>query len=412
MSIAQPRTTTQARPNEFLAPPEPGLTAADLFARAHAMIPGLRATQAETEAAGRLLESTNQEFLDAGFYRIVQPRRFGGYEFGLDSYVRVMMEIARGCPSSAWVLALVSGHPIMLADFAERAQIEAYGESGDYRCPSVGTPVPVKRESGGFRVSGGWDYASGCDVSTHVMVSGLIPQEDGSFSARLMLVDRKDFTIVDNWRMIGMQGTGSRRVVIDDIIVPEYRTAPMTMWQAPGKGAVHGNPMYNGRKGSFFLIELGAVVVGTVKGALDLYEEICRTKKMRFSPKMFLFESHEFQQYYGDAQAKLDAAEALLLKVTEQYVAACTADPVTGGSFSEETDRRLFAAAQEACRLAWDALEIIFSTAGTSVGTKDSPLARIYRDASVQKTHFVQQHSRTAVNAARLHFGLPPLTPF
>jgi len=339
MSIAQPRATTQARPTEFLAPPEPGLTPADLLARAKAMIPVLRARQAETEAAGRLLESTNHEFLDAGFYRIVQPRRFGGYEFGLDSYVRVMMEIARGCPSSAWVLALVSGHPIMLADFAELGQLEAYGEHGDYRCPSVGSPVPVKREPGGFRVSGGWDYASGCDVSTHVMVSGLIPEEDGRFTARLMLVDRKDFTIVDNWRMIGMQGTGSRRVVIDDIFVPEYRTAPMTMWQAPGKGAVHSNPMYNGRKGSFFLIELGAVVIGTAKGALDLYEEICRTKKMRFSPKMFLFESHEFQQYYGGAQSKLDAAEALLLKVTEQYIDACAADPVTGGDFSEETDR-------------------------------------------------------------------------
>jgi 3-hydroxy-9,10-secoandrosta-1,3,5(10)-triene-9,17-dione monooxygenase len=127
---------------------------------------------------------------------------------------------------------------------------------------------------------------------------------------------------------------------------------------------------------------------------------------------MFLFESHEFQQYYGDAQTKIDAAEALLLKVTEQYIEACTKDPVTGGSFSEETDRRLFAAAQVACQLVWDALEIIFTTAGTSVGARDSMLARIYRDASVQKTHFVQQHSRTRVNAARLHFGLPQLTPF
>jgi 3-hydroxy-9,10-secoandrosta-1,3,5(10)-triene-9,17-dione monooxygenase len=108
----------------------------------------------------------------------------------------------------------------------------------------------------------------------------------------------------------------------------------------------------------------------------------------------------------------LDAAEALLLKVTERYVEACSADPITGGDFSEETDRRLFAAAQEACKMAWDALEIIFTTAGTSIGQRDSMLARIYRDASVQKTHFVQQRSRTAVNAARLHFGLSPLTPF
>lgn len=394
-----------------LYPPEPELTPDDMLARARAMIPTLRARQAETEGAGRLLDATNKAFLEAGFYRIVQPRRFGGYEFSLNTYVSVMIEIARGCPSSGWVLALVSGHPIMLADFDVRAQEEAYGSEGDYRCPSVGSPLPVKRERGGFRLSGAWDYVSGCDISTHVMVSGLVPEDDGNFVARLMLVDRKDVTIVDNWRMIGMQGTGSRRVVIDDVLVPEYRTAPMSMWQAAA-GATHANPMYNGRKGSFFLIELGAVVVGTVKGALDLYEEICRTKKMRFPPKIALYESYEFQQYYGDAQAKLDAAEALLFKVTERYVEACRADPVTGGAFSEETDRRLFATAQQACRLAWDAMEIIFTTAGTSIGASESMLARLYRDTGVQKTHFVMQHSRTATNASRLHFGLPPLTPF
>lgn len=406
MSMAEVRTKVT------LLPPEPGLTPAAMRARATAMIPTLRSRQAQTEEAGRLLDVTNQEFLDAGFYRVVQPRSFGGYEFSLPTYVQVMMEIARGCPSSAWVLALVSGHPIMLADFDVRAQIEAYGANGDYRCPSVGSPVPVKREGAGFRVSGSWDYASGCDVSTHVMVSGLCPNEDGSMTARLMLVDREDCTIVNNWRMMGMQGTGSRQVVVKDLYIPEYRTAPMAMWQAKSTNAAHANPMYSGRKGSYFLIELGAVVIGTVKGALDLYEEICRTKAMRFPPRIPLFESHEFQQYFGDAQGKIDAAEALLLKITERYVEACAADPVTGGDFSEETDRRLFVAAQEACRLAWDALEIIFTTAGTSIGAKDSMLARLYRDASVQKTHFVQQKSRTAVNAARLHFGMSPLTPF
>jgi 3-hydroxy-9,10-secoandrosta-1,3,5(10)-triene-9,17-dione monooxygenase len=405
-------STALAHTIPSLYPPEPELTPREMLARAKAMIPMLRERQMETEGAGRLLEATNEEFRKAGFFRVVQPRRFGGYEFSLSTYVSLMMEIARGCPSSGWVLALISGHPIMLADFSERAQEEAYGSDGDYRCPSVGSPIPVKRERGGFRLSGSWDYASGCDISTHAMVSGLVPEDDGSFVARLMLVDRKDYSIVDNWQMMGMQGTGSRRVVVNDVFVPEHRTAPMAMWQASGTGATHKNPMYNGRKGSFFLIELGAVVVGTVKGALDLFEEICLSKKMRFPPKIPLFESHEYQQYFGDALAKLDAAEALLLKVTENYVDACSADPITGGDFSEETDRRLFATAQQACRLAWDALDIIFATAGTSIGAKDSMLARLYRDAGVQKTHFVMQHSRTAVNAARLHFGLPSLTPF
>lgn len=394
-----------------LTAPEPQLTPAEMIARAKAMIPTLRARQAETEAAGRMLDQTNDDFIRAGFYRVVQPRRFGGYEFDLVTYAKVMMEIARGCPSSGWVLALTAGHPITLADFPEQAQIEAYGATGDYRCPSVGVPIPVTREGDSFRLTGGWDYASGCDVSTHVMVSGLTPEADGSKKARLMLVDRSDLKIVDNWGMIGMQGTGSRRVVADNVLVPEYRTAPMAVWGAAAGTRVHPNPMYNGRKAAYFALEMGAIIVGTAKGALDLYEEICLTKPVRFSPKEKLFESQEFQLYYGASQAKIDTAEAALLRAMELYTEACE-EGQAGGDFTEETDRRIFAIAQQAAQLAWAAIETIFTTAGTSIGASGSMLARCYRDAAVQKTHFVQQASRTAVNAARLHFGLSALTPF
>lgn len=401
---------TLERP-DALSVPEPDLTPAEMIARASAMIPTLRARQAQTEAAGRMLEETNADFLSAGFYRVVQPRRFGGYEFDLVTYAKVMMEIARGCPSSGWVLTLTGGHPITLADFPEQAQIEAYGASGDYRCPSVGSPIPVVREGASLRLNGGWDYASGCDVATHVMVSGLVPEADGSVKPRLILVDRDDMEIVDNWRVIGMQGTGSRRVVAKDVVVPDYRTAPMAVWGAATGTPVHANPMYNGRKGAYFALEMGAIIVGTAKGALDLYEEICRGKPMRFSPREKLFESHEFQLYFGASQAQIDTAEAALLRAMELYTEACEAGQA-GGDFSEETDRRIFAVAQQAARLSWQALETIFATAGTSVGASDSMLARYYRDAAVQKTHFVQQASRTAVNAARLHFGLPAQTPF
>lgn len=401
---------TLERPEE-LTVPEPHLTSDEMIARARAMIPTLRARQAETEAAGRMLEETNADFMRAGFYRVVQPRRFGGYEFDLVTYAKVMMEIARGCPSSGWVLTLTAGHPITLADFPEQAQIEAYGASGDYRCPSVGAPIPVVREGDTLRLNGGWDYASGCDVATHIMVSGLVPEADGSVRPRLILVDRKDLEIVDNWRVIGMQGTGSRRVVAKDVVVPAYRSAPMAVWGAATGIPVHANPMYNGRKGAYFALEMGAIIVGSAKGALDLYEDICRSKAMRFSPREKLFESHEFQLYFGASQAQIDTAEAALIRAMELYTEACRAGQ-TGGDFSEETDRRIFAIGQQAARLAWQALETIFTTAGTSVGAADSMLARYYRDAAVQKTHFVQQASRTAVNSARLHFGLPAQTPF
>src|ERR1051326_4979828 len=114
--------------------PLPELTPAQMIARACEMVPALRERQAECEALGRIPQETNDEFVSAGFYRILQPRRFGGYEFDLGTFARVMMEVSRGCPSSGWVLALTAGHAIMLsAFFQEEAQHEQNGVDSEIR---------------------------------------------------------------------------------------------------------------------------------------------------------------------------------------------------------------------------------------------------------------------------------------
>src|SRR5690349_5847554 len=106
--------------------PEPALTPRGMIARATALRPALRAQQAGCEAAGRILPETNEAFLQAGFYRALQPRRFGGYEFDLPTFAETMIEVTRGCPSSGWVLAFTAGHTHVFAKFPEQAQIEAY----------------------------------------------------------------------------------------------------------------------------------------------------------------------------------------------------------------------------------------------------------------------------------------------
>jgi 3-hydroxy-9,10-secoandrosta-1,3,5(10)-triene-9,17-dione monooxygenase len=393
--------------------PEPSLTPQEMIRRATAMRQTLRDRQEATEKAGRILEVTNDEFVKAGFYRVVQPRRFGGYEFDLLTYVKVMSEVSRGCPSSGWVLALTSGHPIILADHPEQAQIEAYGRDGEYRCPSLGSPIPVKVVPGGYLVSGFWDYASGCDIATHIMVGCLVPQEGGGAPKPvLMLVDRKDYTITDNWDMAGMQGTGSRRVSVENLFIPEHRVSPLAMWVGASGKKVHQNPMYNGRKAAFFMIEGGAVLAGTARGMLDLYEELLRNKPMRFAPKTKLMEHQEFQHYFGMCQAAVDGAEAALLKATQDYMDACAAQVERGVEFSEAEDRRIFLLVQQGARLAFEAADRIFTTAGTQVFQNKSMLGRYYRDLSCQRTHFTQQIDRTAVNFARLHLGYPALSPF
>ena len=116
--------------------PEPGLTQEQIVDRARDMVPVLRLRQEEADELGQLPDSSSREFIDAGFYRILQPRRYGGYEFDLQTFSRVAIQLARGCPSSGWAYTLTAGHAHLLAAyFSEEAQTEIAGSVGDIRVP-------------------------------------------------------------------------------------------------------------------------------------------------------------------------------------------------------------------------------------------------------------------------------------
>ena len=137
----------------------------ELVARAAAMRDTLRARQAECESLGRLPDATNDEYIQAGFFRVLQPRRFGGYELGLEAFLRIAIELSRGCPSSGWVYALTAGHAHTVTMWPERGQVDLFGD-GDFRCPFSNLPAQAVAVDGGFRVDGWWDYGSGCDTAT------------------------------------------------------------------------------------------------------------------------------------------------------------------------------------------------------------------------------------------------------
>ncbi|MDO8431884.1 MAG: hypothetical protein Q7S58_05675 [Candidatus Binatus sp.] len=397
--------------------PELDLTPAMMIERARAMRPILRERQDRCEAGGELPAATNDAFVEAGFYRTVQPRRFGGYEFDVETFLRIMIEIARGCPASGWVLALTAGHPLVMARFQESAQIETYGADGEFRGPFARSSAIATPADGGFTIQGFWDYASGCDIATHFIGSAFLDGEPGKPPRQILLLfDRKDFSIVDNWQMFGMQGTGSRRVVVEEpILVPHYRTISWDLldghrapWPIP-RGL--DNPMYHGRITSFLVGEATAVAVGIARGALDLYEDLLRTKNTPFPPFVLRADSYEFQQYFGKAHALVDTAEAALLKFGQDFVEVCARHVEDNASFSGEVERRLLIILQQCVNLCWEAVDLMFTTAGTTAARKDSKLGRHFRDLAALRTHVTLQQSRTALNFARLHLGLPPISP-
>jgi 3-hydroxy-9,10-secoandrosta-1,3,5(10)-triene-9,17-dione monooxygenase len=409
-------TLTAGRIAGEISPPEPDLTPAELLARAVALRPLLRARQAECEAAGNVPGDINAELIRGGFYRIVQPRRFGGYEFDIPAFYKVMMEIARGCSETAWVLALTAGHPLLAAFFSEDGQRDVYGPTGEFRCPAgfnpPGTAVPV---DGGYRVTGNWVSASGIDHSTHFVTMAIVKSPvPHPVPALLIMLARDEYTIVDDWHVMGMQGTGSKSVVAEDRFVPLHRTAAtrghglVTSVALPGP-RIYDNPMYFGRIGAFLIGEGASVAVGAARGTLDLYEEVLRTKTSPLPPYPARSTDPEFHQHYGRALANVVTAEAALVRAGEEFMAFTREDSDGGTPFDLAREQRLSLIGLRAIELAWEAIDLIYRTAGTSASVKHGqPIGRFYRNIAAIRTHPILQLDRVAMAAARTRFGLEP----
>jgi 3-hydroxy-9,10-secoandrosta-1,3,5(10)-triene-9,17-dione monooxygenase len=372
----------------------------------------LVANQARCEAEGRVSDEVNDALVKAGLYRIVQPRRFGGYEFDVPTFYRVMMEISRGCPETGWVLALTAGHPMLLASFPEEAQVEAYGSDGEFRCPAAFTPpgeaTPV---DGGYRVSAGWVSASGIDIGTHYIGMAMLPAktEGGPPSPIQVLLERDQFEIVDDWKVMGMQGTGSKQVRIKDVFVPQHRTVPVVGGirgaQALPAGRFYDNPMYQGRIQPFLIGEATAVAIGAARGALDLYEQSLKGKRSLFPPNLERTDDPEFQRHYGSALALISTTEAALIRAGDEFMAYAAEAASGGPAFDEARELRLTLIEQQCVRLAWEAMELIYRTAGTSASAKQgAAIGRIFRNMAVINTHPALQLDRTAIAAAKARF--------
>jgi len=382
----------------------PDLTPEELIREAQDLREWLLDEQAATEERGTYSPELHEKFKEAGFYRIVQPRHFGGYEFDAPTFSRVCMEVARGCPSTAWCLALGAGHALALAShWEESAQAWGFGPDGHFIAPHRGAPggncEPV---DGGYMVSGQWGYCSGVPYSTHFMgVTSIAPRGEGELSGlTVFLVAREDFEVQGDWggyQTLGLNGSGSHSVEVKETFVPEDRMIPFD-WLSfedtedrPGP-RIHGNPMYLGRPFTFNFGEIVGVIVGAARGALDESEQLMRTRRTPlppFGPRLY---DSEFQRQFGHALGLVESAEHLLLASQQEYMASCRrwAD---GGGFTLADDGRSCALAIQAGALAEQAMDITFSIAGSSEARAGSRMLRFYRDLKMQRTQLGGAHA-------------------
>jgi 3-hydroxy-9,10-secoandrosta-1,3,5(10)-triene-9,17-dione monooxygenase len=313
-------------------------------------------------------------------------------------------------------VTFTAGHTHPLAKFDMRAQSEVYGKAGEFRGPFVGGQnATAQQVEGGYVISGAWDYASGIDISTHFFGSAPIPgsADVGPTGALIALFDRDQYEVEHNWDMLGMRGTGSHRVVIKDQFVPDYRIAPRDILMptvVPPQNRQFENPMYVGPSSNILMAEIAAVAVGTGYAALDAYEEVLRR---RTSPRTTTIraENREFQVYFGEASALLETARAALLGCTQQFMDYCVEEVEGVAPFTQERSANIVLVEQQCCRLAGDAVNLMFRMSGTSQIKPGMPMERYWRDMATLLTHTTLAYDRNAEQISKMHFDLSTEAP-
>jgi 3-hydroxy-9,10-secoandrosta-1,3,5(10)-triene-9,17-dione monooxygenase len=397
--------------------PEPELTPEALVGRARALREHLRAEQAATEARGAYSPETHELLRAAGFYRTLLPRRFGGYEFDVSTFMKMVVEVARGCPGTGWCLCLAAGHGVQLGGlWGESAQLSVLLPDGEFAAPLRALPMGTAvRVPDGWRIDGKWDYCSGSPYSTHAMLAvRLDPEEAKGARIGLALVPRADWTLLDDWKdwAVGMRGSGSNSIEVAGAVIPdEYMVLGSLIsftdsLDTPGY-EIHGNPMYAGQPMGYLQLEITSILLGTAYAALDEYERIIRERKTMGPNPVPRYQNSDFQRHWGLASGKLLAAEAILMRMSDYYSQLCAESVQGGAGFDTEGLMTIHASTHHAINLAWEALEILFRTGGTSEsGRQGSRMERYWRDFSTARTNAGLQYETFAQSYAKHHFGI------
>ena len=368
----------------------------EMIERARALRPLLLESQAETDRLTQPPERVQQALVDNGFYKIITPKRYGGWEMGAWAFVKLTMEIGRGCPSTGWCYSLGYGHTFTAAAFfPPEAQDELFSDNGYLCAASFGYPRgAAKRVDGGYLITGDFPYGSGSPYSNYYMGETYLPAgaPHGPEGAPLFFAVKRDqFELMDDWRgVLGMRGSGSQTVRLNDSFVPDKLVVSTTFSNLTAVNGMtegyryHGNTFYRLPQLGLASCYANAVMVGAAYAALDEYENVAKTKKPQFiqalnvKPPKVQAQVPEIQRHYALAAADIEAAENILFGATHDLERM-------GVDGYEMTDVfRMALRLAVAGRVAWKAVEDpLWRTIGSSQGREGTRMERYWRDLSI-----------------------------
>ena len=374
----------------------------------------IRAQADEAELLGRLPDDTAKKLKAAGPIRLLQPKRYGGYEAHPREFAETVMAAAALDGATGWVCGIVGVHPWQLAFADPRVQEEVWGKDSDTWMASpyapTGVAVPV---DGGYVFNGRWQFSSGTDHCDWIFLGAVVGDREGKpvkpFRAMHVVLPRADYTIVeDSWDVIGLRGTGSKDVIVDGVFIPTYRTIgteEVTEGELAAARAERTETVYKLPFWTMFPLGITSAVIGIAEGALRAHLAYQRDRVSAYGGKVR--EDTTTLKVIAESSTEIAASRLQLLDGISRIF-----DKVEAGQAVTFADRAFQRRNQ--IRAAWravDAVDEIFARSGGNAVRRDTTLQRFWRDAHVGLQHAIHTKGTAFDAAALIEMGVEPEGP-
>ncbi len=385
---------------------------ASILASAEELVPALRERARQTELDRRVSDGMTDRARQAGLFRLMQPARYGGYEYGFGPFTEVNRITGRGCGSSSWCFSLGMVHQWLLALFPAEAQEDVWGEDPDAMTAVSYAPAGTLRACpGGWMASGKWSWLSNVDNAQWAILGCLMPPDDGGKPVGgFIVVPRSGYRIVDDWHSVGLAGTGSKSIeMLGEQFVPAHRR--LTFAEASGGNApgtrVNTNPLYRVPFLASVPLCLATPALGIVEGALDQFIEWTSARSTRGAVAgggNRMAEFPQVQSRVAEAAACLDAAHLLVKRDIDDVEGRVAAGmPVDPAARLRNRRDHAFCA-----RLAAQAADALFQATGGAGLMLDSPIQRAWRDAHAIARHVSLNWDAVSSMYGQHRLGLEP----
>jgi indole-3-acetate monooxygenase len=352
---------------------------------ARSLAADIRASAEETERGRRLAPGLVAKMAEAGLFRLCVPRDLGGLEADPRAAIEVLEEVAKADGAAGWCL-MVAITSSLVAGYLEVDTARAiFGDPGAIVSGVFAPRARARAVEGGYRVTGRWTFASGCQHATWLLGGAVILGDDGAPrtsaghapETRMMIFPASDVTIHDTWTVVGLSGTGSHDIEVIDAFVPAARSVSFFTDRLTRPSPLHAFPVFG-------LLALGvaAVALGIAQSASDAFLQLA-TAKTPFGGKRTLAARPAVQTQIAEIEAQIRAARALLHGSIDRAYQATLA----GGAVPLERRAEMRLAACHATTSAARAVDLAYTAAGGSSIYASSPLQRCFRDVHVATQH-------------------------